>query len=897
MAPPYPGLCLLLLSTTTVVSSSNCLNPDTTQACSGSGICNVDACNCFPGYEGQWCETCKDCEEKVVAEECRKKETCMECERSPGCGWCSDSGQEIKTRCNSIEATQEICPSSSIERKFTGGPTTIVETRKQRFKGDWVQLQPQGVELVMNVGDTKYLDFTYMFINSGTTFSHNFPENIELEIYSTCGGKFRLKEVKGCHGILNGNTVQFHARFRLKSCPAKSSKWENSYKLTLSQGDALDIDFKAFCSCSCDQFVTSAICRNDKKTFLDINPCAKKDTCTDCLKDSACSWCSASKYSYFDGSPLPRCNNDNFFTSDLCPAEGKLDPPKALTASEDCSSCKHTCSGGICSERKQDLMDLNTCVSQLSCGDCMQADGCAWCPATDGAPKCNLVSNWVGKNEEGKNGGKFECQGALHGNISMMSSDKMEFFGNHGSYLNLYLKTDPKFDDNTVDIPMKVGGKYDLELTWNITAGRRRISPDFWKLKPKFDAVKLSMQSKNEKILSFLNLKYDYECSGRPCNSTDILSDMNEMVFKLSIELSECPDEDITEPIYLYLSRHTAEKYPYGVVRINVATFCNCDCEKKCSTCYEKLHSSCLGGTLKCGVCQECPDGSFGEFCQCTGDGNEKQPSQLKALPAVVIGNKDDLVGKSTKVLKDQFSFDHVIAPIGVPSDTLKCNATYCMNTNSRECYLLTEKNRKFDLARATNLFAIYGDHRLLPGAELIFKITYCPLKLSIWGTHETRFGFGTPPSKKNDYNLPQKESFDMLRFWSDDSYTWAVEDLERSDGSLQSMDYEYGAWFSGEYNDGRKWTSFETRVPEGIESIGYVSQKIDSDVKLVVTETEVIWSWEGFKSPRQPEITELRQKINMNEKEYFPLFMIPGCETDGDFSSVKIISSKVGKA
>ena len=86
---------------------------------------------------------------------------------------------------------------------------------------------------------------------------------------------------------------------------------------------------------------------------MEVNPCAEKNSCSDCLKDSACNWCSSSDYTYFDGSPLPRCNNDIFFTSDLCPAEGKLNPTKAFTDSEDCNSCEHTGSGGIYSESKK----------------------------------------------------------------------------------------------------------------------------------------------------------------------------------------------------------------------------------------------------------------------------------------------------------------------------------------------------------------------------------------------------------------------------------------------------------------------------------------------------------------------------------------------------------------
>ena len=113
----------------------------------------------------------------------------------------------------------------------------------------------------------------------------------------------------------------------------------------------------------------------------------------------------------------------------------------------------------------------------------------------------------------------------------------------------------------------------------------------------------------------------------------------------------------------------------------------------------------------------------------------------------------------------------------------------------------------------------------------------------------------------------------------------------------MQSVDYGHGRWDEGTYGNGKPYRTFSTYTPAGIEGyIGYVKQKIDTDIKLVVTETEVIWSWEGFNSTRLPDLTELRQSIDMTEKEYFPLFLLPGCETDGDFSSVTIVSSKLGK-
>ena len=189
----------------------------------------------------------------------------MECERSPGCGWCSSPHKDMKSRCSSIKENEKICPSDRKEKKFTGEPKIVKQSREQKFEYDWVQLHPQQVQLDMNVGDTKYLNFTYMFISMGTTFSHDLPENVDVKIFSTCLEGGSPKEVKGCYRITNGNIVQFHASFHLNSCPENSSDWEKSYKLTLSQGDVLDIDMKMFCSCSCDKFSTDGICRNDKK--------------------------------------------------------------------------------------------------------------------------------------------------------------------------------------------------------------------------------------------------------------------------------------------------------------------------------------------------------------------------------------------------------------------------------------------------------------------------------------------------------------------------------------------------------------------------------------------------------------------------------------------------------
>ena len=517
--------------------------------------------------------------------------------------------------------------------------------------------------------------------------------------------------------------------------------------------------------------------------------------------------------------------------------------------------------------------------------------GCAWCPQTDGAPRCNLVSNWILGNEERKDPNQVECQEDLNIDRSKISTDKIEFLQNFD-----YIYEDspiPEMADNTVEIIMQEGQSYNLELLLKINLDHRNFEEN-----QKFEEVKLMMKSKDEKSLSYVKLKYDYVCKGRPCTNDDTVSNLDELSFNASIELTEYPERGIKEPIHILACNEYGESYPYGLVKMNVEAFCSCGCEEKCSVGYEKQHSSCGGGNRKCGICQDCPDGSFGEFCQCAADGSEKKTSELKGLPSVLIGKKDDLVENPKKLFKDKISFGHTIVPLDVSPDSLKCNATYCMNTNSRECYTLDDKNSKFDIARAANLFAIYGDHQLLPGAELIFRFTYCPLKLSYWGTHETRFGFGTPPSKNTDYTLPQKQSSDMQNFWSDDSLTWGTKGVDRDHPSLQDVSYTHAATFEETDWQGNKEHRFIRKTPEGQGGyLGYVKQKIDSDIKLVVTETEVIWSWEGFYADKRPNLTELRQTIDMKEKQYYPLFLLPGCEDDRDFSAVDIISSKVGKA
>ena len=210
-----------------------------------------------------------------LEDECAKSTSCRECEQKPGCGWCASPERDLATRCSAKEQNEESCPIEGREKKYDDDPVIIKEhiDLKWYMSPQFIQLRPKHVEIGLNVGEIKTLPFTYMFMLSGTTFSHNMPDHIELKIFSNCGSG-REVEVKECWGIRHGLTVRFEAQFRLKYCPKDASLWTGSYQIHNSQGDYgddddLHIDFKFFCACSCDKYRTEKVCRNDKKVSYD----------------------------------------------------------------------------------------------------------------------------------------------------------------------------------------------------------------------------------------------------------------------------------------------------------------------------------------------------------------------------------------------------------------------------------------------------------------------------------------------------------------------------------------------------------------------------------------------------------------------------------------------------
>merc|ERR1719233_1315616 len=278
---------------------------------------------------------------------------------------------------------------------------------------------------------------------------------------------------------------------------------------------------------------------------------------------------------------------------------------------------------------------------------------------------CNLVKNWIQDDMKGKEPNQARCYGDLHNYPSKISREKLEF-------LNYPGKVDPqdeystitKMPDNAVDISMKFSQVYNIELLLKISG----MNPDYRKTKLPVHDLKLTTKSKEKSASKLLKLNYDYICKGRSCTLDNNFSNTDEVIFNISLELTNCPEEGINDPVYVvaYRDGQSNMLYPLGAMQLNIETICGCGCEKTCSAGYEKQHSFCRGGNRKCGACLECPDGSFGEFCQCNVDGSERPTSPLKGLPSVLIGEKDDLIQKTSKHSKTEMSFGHSIVPLNV---------------------------------------------------------------------------------------------------------------------------------------------------------------------------------------------------------------------------------------
>ena len=56
--------------------------------------------------------------------------------------------------------------------------------------------------------------------------------------------------------------------------------------------------------------------REDRASSLLLgqNPCVSKQSCSECMQPPTCAWCMQPDYLSADGSPLPRCNQEEYFT-------------------------------------------------------------------------------------------------------------------------------------------------------------------------------------------------------------------------------------------------------------------------------------------------------------------------------------------------------------------------------------------------------------------------------------------------------------------------------------------------------------------------------------------------------------------------------------------------------
>jgi len=65
--------------------------------------------------------------------------------------------------------------------------------------------------------------------------------------------------------------------------------------------------------------------------FMLQNPCVSKQTCSECLQTPTCAWCMKEEYTSVDGSPLPRCNSESYYSASSssrvrCPADMIVNP-------------------------------------------------------------------------------------------------------------------------------------------------------------------------------------------------------------------------------------------------------------------------------------------------------------------------------------------------------------------------------------------------------------------------------------------------------------------------------------------------------------------------------------------------------------------------------------------
>jgi len=75
--------------------------------------------------------------------------------------------------------------------------------------------------------------------------------------------------------------------------------------------------------------------QNYRPGFILQNPCVSKQTCSECLQTPSCAWCMKEDYTSVDGSPLPRCNSNSYYSASSssrvrCPADMIVNPSNSF---------------------------------------------------------------------------------------------------------------------------------------------------------------------------------------------------------------------------------------------------------------------------------------------------------------------------------------------------------------------------------------------------------------------------------------------------------------------------------------------------------------------------------------------------------------------------------------
>ena len=211
--------------------------------------------------------------------------------------------------------------------------------------------------------------------------------------------------------------------------------------------------------------------------------------------------------------------------------------------------------------------------------------------------------------------------------------------------------------DYSMPLLMNTGRKYDFQLSWNLrnleqskkTLSRwYRHDPELKKpqscnisRKKLYGTLNKWVHSSQETLVLHEDYYQKYWKPSIPPFDYKLEFLDDRIICNISLELSKCKEKPNKDIIFVYLEKvGVSKEHPLGVFSLNVETVCDCKCRGPCSPGFDYFSSSCNKGKMACGVCQNCPEGTFGNFCQCT---TGSQP--LTSLPSVELRKKDGLVG------------------------------------------------------------------------------------------------------------------------------------------------------------------------------------------------------------------------------------------------------------